>query len=67
MLSKVYDRLVNNLCEPEDMYSQVKANSVNPADRSYCQALLRTTGMKKYSRDASLHCPQEAQESETAT
>lgn len=31
MLSKVCGRLVDNLCEPEDMYSQVKANSVNPA------------------------------------
>lgn len=67
MLSKVYARLVTNLCEPEDMHFQVKANSVNPEGRIYCQALLMTTGMKKYSRDISLHCPQEAWESETAT
>lgn len=30
-LSKVCGRLVDNLCEAEDMHSQVKANSVNPA------------------------------------
>lgn len=41
---------MNNLCEPEDMHSQVKANSVDPAGRIYCQALPMTNGIKGYSR-----------------